>query len=236
MKTPVTFIDMPLVKTVDAYRIFKLHGSSYHFYSAIMVMELLKQFDIENSKEQKQEWSIGLISPYKAQAILMDKLVSSYSFSSRLKVVSDTVHGFQGGQCDIVFFVCNPNSYGIMSRNNKLRDKCLMYKQYIYNVAISRAQDYLVVVHPFSWIKNNPFINKITRAYAKHNGHCEYLPYNEMEQKLFGNRDYIKDNSYVTSHDSVNVYNTTLGKKYILKYGADSLDVQVMGAKSKEIP
>lgn len=236
MKTPVTFIDMPLVKTVDAYRIFKLHGSSYHFYSAIMVMELLKQFDIENSKEQKLEWSIGLISPYKAQAILMDKLVSSYGFSSMLKVVSDTVHGFQGGQCDIVFFVCNPNSYGMMNRNNKLRDKCLMYKQYIYNVAISRAQDYLVVVHPFSWIKNNPFINKITGAYARHNGRCEYLPYNEIEQKLFGTRDYIKDNSYVTSHDSVNVYNTTLGKKYILKYGTDSLDVQVMGAKSKEIP
>lgn len=234
MKTPVTFIDMPLVKTVDVYRIFKLHGSSYHFYSAIMVMELLKRFDMENSKEQKQEWSIGLISPYKAQAILMDKLVSSYGFSSRLKVVSDTVHGFQGGQCDIVFFVCNPNSYGIMNRNNKLREKCLLYKQYIYNVAISRAQDFLVVVHPFSWIKNNPFVNKITAAYAKHNCRCEYLPYNEMEQKLFGIRDYIKGNSYVTSHDSVNVYNTILGKKYILKYGPDSLDVQVMGKGSKE--
>ena len=57
---------------------------------------------------------------------------------------------------------------------------------------------------------------------------------NEMEQKLFGVRDYIKDNSYVTSHDSVNVYNTILGKKYILKYGPDSLDIQVMGAKSEE--
>lgn len=232
MKTPVTFIDMPLVKTVDAYRIFKLHGSSYHFYSAIMVLELLKQFDIENGKEKQLEWSIGLIAPYKAQAILMDKLVSSYGFSSRLKVVSDTVHGFQGGECDIVFFVCNPNSYGMMSRNNKLKDKCLLYKQYIYNVAISRAMDYLVVLHPYSWIRNNPFINRITMSYTKHNGYSEYVPYAELEQKLFGVRDYIKDNSYVTSHDSVNVYNTILGKKYILKYGPDSLDVQVMGAKS----
>jgi phage terminase small subunit len=232
MKTPVTFIDMPLVNTVDAYRIFKLHGSSYHFYSAIMVLELLKQFDIENGKEKQLEWSIGLIAPYKAQAILMDKLVSSYGFSSRLKVVSDTVHGFQGGECDIVFFVCNPNSYGMMSRNNKLKDKCLLYKQYIYNVAISRAMDYLVVLHPYSWIRNNPFINRITMSYTKHNGYSEYVPYAELEQKLFGVRDYIKDNSYVTSHDSVNVYNTILGKKYILKYGPDSLDVQVMGAKS----
>lgn len=236
MKTAVTFIDMPLVKTVDAYRIFKLHGSSYHFYSAIMVMEMLKRFDAENSKGQNQEWSIGLISPYKAQAILMDKLVSSYGFSSKLRVVSDTVHGFQGGECDIVFFVCNPNSYALGNTNGKMRERCLMFKQYIYNVAISRARDYLVVIHPFSWERNNLYINRITNSYRLINGRCDFIPFRELELKLFGVRDYIKDNSYVTSHDSVNVYNTTLGKKYILKYGTDSLDVQVMGAKSKEIP
>ncbi len=236
MKTAVTFIDMPLVKTVDAYRIFKLHGSSYHFYSAIMVMEMLKRFDAENSKGQNQEWSIGLISPYKAQAILMDKLVSSYGFSSKLRVVSDTVHGFQGGECDIVFFVCNPNSYALGNMNGKLRERCLMFKQYIYNVAISRARDYLVVIHPFSCERNNLYINRITISYRLINGRCEFIPFRELELKLFGVMDYIKNNSYVTSHDAVNVYNTSLGKKYILKYGSDALDVQVMGAKLKEIP
>jgi hypothetical protein len=236
MKTAVTFIDMPLVKTVDAYRIFKLHGSSYHFYSAIMVMEMLKRFDAENSKGQNQEWSIGLISPYKAQAILMDKLVSSYGFSSKLRVVSDTVHGFQGGECDIVFFVCNPNSYALGNMNGKMRERCLMFKQYIYNVAISRARDYLVVIHPFSWERNNLYINRITNSYRLINGRCEFIPFMELELKLFGVMDYIKNNSYVTSHDAVNVYNTSLGKKYILKYGSDALDVQVMGAKLKEIP
>lgn len=227
MKTAVTFVDMPLVKTVDSFRVFKLHGSSYHFYSAIMVMEFLKQFDIENGKEKNQEWSIGLISPYKAQAVLMDKLVSSYGFSSRIKIVSDTVHGFQGGECDIVIFVCNPNGYGMMKQNNKLKDKCLLFKQYIYNVAISRARDYLVVIHPFSWIQYNPFINRIINSYAKHNGSCEYLPYKELEYKLFREMSYVRDHSYVTSHDSVNIYNAILGKNYILKYSSDTLDVQV---------
>ena len=236
MKTAVTFIDMPLVKTVDAYRIFKLHGSSYHFYSAIMVMEMLKRFDAENSKGQNQEWSIGLISPYKAQAILMDKLVSSYGFSSKLRVVSDTVHGFQGGECDIVFFVCNPNSYALGNMNGKMRERCLMFKQYIYNVAISRARDYLVVIHPFSWERNNLYINRITNSYRLINGRCEFIPFRELELKLFGVMDYIKNNSYVTSHDAVNVYNTILGKKYILKYGVDSLDVQVIAAKAEEMP
>ena len=228
MKTAVTFIDMPLIKNVDAYRIFKLHGSSYHFYSAIMVMEMLKRFDAENSKGKNEEWCIGLISPYKAQAILMDKLVSSYDFSSKLRVVSDTVHGFQGGECDIVFFVCNPNSYALGNMNGKMREKCLMFKQYIYNVAISRARDYLVVIHPFSWERNNLYINRITNSYRLLNGYCKYIPFVELEQKLFGVKDYIKDNSYVTSHDSVNVYNTILCKKYILKYGSDSLDVHVV--------
>lgn len=231
MKTAVTFIDMPLEKTVDAYRIFKLHGSSYHFYSAIMVMEMLKRFDAENTKGGNQEWSIGLISPYKAQAILMDKLISSYAFSPKLRIVSDTVHGFQGGECDIVFFVCNPNSYALGNMNGKMREKCLMFKQYIYNVAISRARDYLVIIHPFSWERNNPYINRITNSYRIVNGRCEYIPFGELELKLFGAMGYVKDNSYVTSHDTVNVYNTSLGKKFILKYGADALDIQVLGAK-----
>lgn len=228
LQSAVTFVDLPLVKTVDTYKVYKLHGSSYHFYSAILVMEFLKRFDMENNKEQKQEWNIGLIAPYKAQAILMDKLVTSYNFSPHLKIVSDTVHGFQGGECDIVFFVCNPNSYGI-SNNSKLKDKCLLNKQYIYNVAISRARDYLVVLHPFSWIKNNLFINKITKAYAIQNGCLDYVPYDELERKLFGMDGYIRENSYVTSHDSVNVYNTALMKRYILKHGVDTLDVQVLG-------
>lgn len=231
MKTAVTFIDMPLNKTVDAYRIFKLHGSSYHFYSALMVVEMLKRFDVENAKGQNQEWSIGLISPYKAQAILMDKLVSAYHFSPKLRIISDTVHGFQGGQCDMVFFVCNPNSYALGKLNGKLREKCLMYKQYIYNVAISRARDYLVIIHPFSWERNNPYIRKITDSYRINNGSVELIPYKELELKLFSVSDYIKDNSYVTSHDAVNVYDTSLEKKYILKYGLDVLDVQVMGTR-----
>ena len=111
-----------------------------------------------------------------------------------------------------------------------------MFKQYIYNVAISRARDYLVVIHPFSWERNNLYINRITNSYRLINGRCEFIPFRELELKLFGVMDYIKNNSYVTSHDAVNVYNTILGKKYILKYGVDSLDVQVIAAKAEEMP
>lgn len=231
MKSSVTFVDIPLVKTEEPYQIHKLNGSSYHFYSAIMVMEILKRFDEENQKDFNEEWTIGLISPYKAQALLMDKLIKSYNLSDNIKVVSDTVHGFQGGQCDIVFFVCNPSTYGFLTDSKR----CLMNKKYIYNVAISRAADYLVVFHPFAKISNNLYINKITESYKNHNGQSRYIPYSELEKIIFGQTDYVKEKSYVTGHDQVNVYNTALGKNYILKYGDNALDVQVMNGDENDV-
>jgi superfamily I DNA and/or RNA helicase len=51
-----------------------------------------------------------LIAPYKTQAVLLSKLITSYGISKNIRVISDTVHGFQGDECDIVFFVCNPNN------------------------------------------------------------------------------------------------------------------------------
>lgn len=232
----VSFVDIPMVKTVEAYRVHKLNGSSYHFYSALMVMEILKRFDEENLKDEAVDWTIGLISPYKAQALLMDKLAKSYNFSSHLKITSDTVHGFQGGECDIVFFVNNPNSHASTPPKGKYRDRCMLYKQYIYNVAISRARDYLIILHPFSWMKKNPYINRIVSSYKWHNRDALYIPYRELEMKLFSQVDYIKDNCFVTSHDNVNVYNDTIGKKYIMKYGEKALDIQVFNNRTDNPP
>ena len=42
--------------------------------------------------------------------MLINKLVMSTDLSDKITVFSDTVHGFQGDECDIVFFVCNPNN------------------------------------------------------------------------------------------------------------------------------
>lgn len=220
----VAFIDLPLNKDNSIFRVNKLIYSSYHFYSAILVTEMIKYFDSIN----ETEWSIGIITPYKAQAVLINKLVTSYSISEKTKVYSDTVHGFQGDECDIVFFVCNPNNYYYTA--NK---KALLSKEYIYNVAISRAKDYLIIIHPFSKIGNNEFINRICYSYKTNFGNTSILSSTQIEEYLFNDKNYIENNSYVSGHDNVNIFGLS-EMKYFIKANDTAIDIQLQHSLNNE--
>ncbi|WP_197428307.1 AAA domain-containing protein [Phnomibacter ginsenosidimutans] len=221
----VTFIDVPLNKDNSIYRVNKLYYSSYHTYCAILVSEIIKYFDLINKKE---DWTIGVISPYKAQAMLLNKLITSFGLSQNLKVISDTVHGFQGDECDIVFFVCNPNNYFFLND-----ERSLLSKEYIYNVAISRAKDYLIVLHPFSAILNNNFINKIGQSYKNNFGNTKVLKASDIEYSLFKNKKYIESNSYVSGHDHVNVFGLS-DMKYFIKSNDTAIDIQLRDLKESK--
>jgi DNA polymerase III delta prime subunit len=218
----VTFIDIPLNQDNSIYRVNKLFYSSYHTYCAILVSEIIKYFDVTNKDEL---WTIGLIAPYKAQAMLLNKLITSYGISANVKVISDTVHGFQGDECDIVFFVCNPNNYFFSNH-----EKALLSKEYIYNVAISRAKDYLIVLHPYTAIPNNKFINKIALSYKNNFGNTKILNANEIENMLFNESNYIENNSYVSGHDNVNVFGLS-EMKYFIKANDTAIDIQLRELK-----
>jgi hypothetical protein len=218
ISTTVTFIDIPLNMDNSIYKINKLLFSSYQTYTAILVAEIVKYFDLVNKKEK---WTMGLIAPYKAQAILMNKLITSYGISEKIKVYADTVHGFQGDECDIVFFISNPNKYYYTNH-----PKCLLSKEYIYNVAISRAKDYLIILHPYSTIKDNVFIDKISQSFKRNFGTHLVRPSSEIEKIIFGNDKFIEDNSYVSGHDNVNVFGLT-EMKYFIKSSESAIDIQL---------
>ncbi|WP_316795456.1 AAA domain-containing protein [Pedobacter agri] len=215
----VTFIDIPLNYDNSIYRVNKLLYSPYHTYSAIFVAEIIKHFD--SLLKDGENWTIGLIAPYKAQAILLNKLITSYGISDKLKVYSDTVHGFQGDECDIVFFISNPNNYYYTGH-----PKSLLSKEYIYNVAISRARDYLVILHPFEAIQNNTYINSIMSSYSKNFGNLNLVKSTDIEMKIFHRKDYIEKNSYITGHDNVNVFGQ-IEMKYFIKANENAIDIQL---------
>ncbi|OAV73192.1 putative DNA helicase [Bacteroidales bacterium Barb6] len=222
----VTFIDIPLDENKSIYKINKLLYSSYQTYCAILVAEIIKYFDTVNKNEQ---WTIGLIAPYKAQAILLHKLVTSYGISENVKIYSDTVHGFQGDECDIVFFICNPNNYYYTNH-----EKCLLSKEYIYNVAISRARDYLIIFHPFFKIQDNPFIENITQSYRKNFGVSIIKKAADIEKILFDNGGrFIENNSYTTGHDNVNVFGFS-DMKYFVKANDSAIDIQLRDLTNKK--
>jgi superfamily I DNA and/or RNA helicase len=215
----VTFIDIPLDIDNSIYSINKLLYSSYHIYSAIFVTELIKHFD--TLLVEKDNWSIGLIAPYKAQAILLNKLITSFGISDKIKIYSDTVHGFQGDECDIVFFISNPNNYKYSGHK-----KCLLSKEYIYNVAISRARDYLIILHPFNAIKDNYFINKITSSYEENFEIPVIRQSSEFEKIIFNKKNFIEKNSYITGHDNINVFGQ-VEMKYFIKANENAIDIQL---------
>lgn len=221
----VTFIDIPLNQDNSIYKVNKLFYSSYQTYCAILVTEIIKYFDSVNNGEN---WTIGLITPYKAQAILLNKLVTSYGISENVKVYSDTVHGFQGDECDIVFFVCNPNNYYYTGH-----EKSLLSKEYIYNVAISRAKDYLVILHPYSKITNNKFINQVGSSYRNNFGNARIINSGEIEKVLFSEENHIENNSYVSGHDNVNVFGLS-EMKYFIKSNDTAIDIQLRDMKEEK--
>lgn len=225
LSTNVTFIDIPLNQDYSIYRVNKLFYSSYQTYCAILVAEIVKYFDSVNNDTK---WTIGLISPYKAQAILLNKLITSYSISENIKVYSDTVHGFQGDECDIVFFVCNPNNYFYSGHK-----KALLSKEYIYNVAISRAKDYLIVLHPYTVINNNNFINQIGHSYKSNFGNKKITNAKYIEKVLFNDENHIVNNSYVSGHDNVNVFGIS-EMKYFIKCDDTAIDIQLNVLKPKD--
>lgn len=223
ISSSVTFVDIPLNPDNSIYKINKLFYSSYHTYCAILVAEIVKYFDSVNKGE---EWTIGLIAPYKAQAILLNKLITSYGISKNIKVYSDTVHGFQGDECDIIFFICNPNNYFYTGH-----EKALLSKEYIYNVAISRAKDYLIILHPYSAIQNNNFINKIENSNKKNSENSKRIKSSDIEKFLFNDANYIDKNSFVSGHENVNIFGLS-DMKYIIKANDTAIDILLRDIKS----
>ena len=106
----------------------------------------------------------------------------------------------------------------------------MLSKEYIYNVAISRAKDYLIVLHPYTAIPNNNFINKIGHSYRNNFGNTKILNANDIELILFNDRNYIETNSYVSGHDNVNVFGLS-EMKYFIKANDTAIDIQLRDLK-----
>jgi very-short-patch-repair endonuclease len=95
--------------------------------------------------EKRYEGTIGVVSPFRAQANRIREVVNADSLLSaalaRAEFIADTVHKFQGDERDVMFFSptvgdgISRGALGFLSRNGNL-----------FNVAITRARGALIVV------------------------------------------------------------------------------------------
>jgi hypothetical protein len=113
-------------------------GSRINIYSAGLCATLCQKLLLDHPTA-----TIGVATPYRAQADLIDEMLVDSDLQGRVQV--STVHKFQGGQSTIVIFDCvDCLGAGHSSLDDRLKDSSA---EVLLNVALTRARSkfYLVV-------------------------------------------------------------------------------------------
>ncbi|HRG23929.1 MAG TPA: AAA domain-containing protein [Chitinophagaceae bacterium] len=221
---PITVIRYPVNKHDTIYDPQKLNSSPFQLYCSFLVNELVLKLR-ENASEK---WDLGVIAPYRSQATLLNKLIDNHKDKSKISVMTDTVHGFQGDQCDMVFAVFNPSSA-------RSQFSYFLKKEFIINVAISRAKDYLFILLPDD---DTEGIDRLDLIHENYPGSLlriikslpkevvAYMNSNDLERKIMGKADYFQKNSFTNVHQNVNIYSELI-KDYIVKVSGNALDIHI---------
>lgn len=221
---PLNIIKFPVSRYESIYRPKRLQSkSNYQIYSALFAFEFVKYLSliIELTKDDKL-LRIGLIAPYRAQSDLIDKLMIAATFPQNIDVQVGTIHGFQGDECDIIIALFNPPPSISASK------EMFLNKLNIINVSISRARDYLFVIMPddnTDNVDNLTLIKKVEKLFKEQPDWSEHHS-PTIEELIFGNKSYLEDNSFSTSHQLVNVYGRP-EKRYEVRSEDSAVDVQI---------
>ena len=125
---------------------FTRGGTRQNVANSEAVMELLDQY----SKDERERFSIGVITPYRGQVAMLKALFKEkkydIDFQDRVKI--GTVHTFQGSECDVIIFDMVDCSK--FDKGSKQPYFGRLYEgeqgEQLLNVAISRARHKLIVV------------------------------------------------------------------------------------------
>lgn len=206
-------IDFDLIKGLTS-----ISDSAFQLYSAIFTYKFAEYIIKQVTEKYKgKEYSIGIVSPYKAEADAIKQLLENRPINTdTCSITCGTVHSFQGDECDIMLIVLNPPVQ--CSRGSHIN------KQNIINVAMSRARDYIFFIMPQGRTKGmiiKEQLGKLTQSKDRAMFYC-----GDIEEVMFGNRNHIVSNTHVTCHMPVNVYceeNST----YEVRMSNDALDIKV---------
>lgn len=219
----LNLVKFPVHRYESIYRSKKLNKSNYQIYSALFAYEFVTYLAKKIAEKNPSEnFKIGVISPYGAQAKLINNLLLAEKLPSTISVLCGTIHGFQGDECDVLLTVFNA------PEGMSASDKMFLNHQNIINVAISRARDYLFVLMPddnTDKIENLKLVKKV-ESLMKENPSCTEIGTHELEGKIFGREHYLEENTFSTGHQSVNVYGLP-EKIYEVRSEDDAIDIQL---------
>lgn len=163
-----------------------------------------------------------MIAAYKAQADMIERLISSGKIPKHISVQTGTIHGFQGDECEIIISVYNPPPY------ISTKPDMFLNKKNIINVSISRARDYLFIVMPNDETENvdNLLLIKKMEQLMKGSGQFTEYDSHSLEKIMLGSSEYLEKNTFSTSHQNVNVYGLP-EQKYEIRSEDSAIDIQI---------
>lgn len=214
----INFVGFKIETFDQLYGLTAIKDSAFHLYSAIFTYNMVDYVVKQLSKNTPTlDYSIGIVCPYKAEADAIKQMLDHRSLNSdTCTVTSGTVHKFQGDECDIMFIVLNPPA-NVTSGSHVNKDN-------IINVAMSRARDYIFFIVPDGQIdgfKVKNRLGKIVQTEEKTITHCS-----QIEEVIFGNKNFIYENTNVACHLPVNVYYDTCSR-YEVRIDDTTLDIQI---------
>lgn len=192
--------------------------SAFHLYSVIFTYNMVKYIANQvHNKYANTDYTIGVVCPYKAQASAIGQMLESNPIDTpNCHVSCGTVHGFQGDECDIMFVVMNPPA--------NCSSESHVNEEYIINVGISRARDYLFILLPKG--QPNGFYRKQQLGTLVSNTERTLLDCAQIEEVMFGQKNFIYSNTHVTCHMPVNVY-CEENALYEVKIGDEAIDIKI---------
>lgn len=222
---PLNIVKFPMVKYESIYRSKKLgKGSSYQIYSALFSYEFTRHLaNVISEKKPGENVSIGIVSPYKAQADLIGNLLRSFKAPNGISILCGTVHSFQGDECNIMLTVFNA------PENITDSDKMFLNRQNIINVAISRARDALIVLMPddkTEKVGNLKIIKELEFLMGNSKEFFQELDSQFVERWMFKKENYLEENTFSTGHQAVNVYGIP-ERRYEVRSEDEAVDIQL---------
>lgn len=221
---PLNLIKFPVSKYESIYRAKRLEtGTPYQTYSALFAFEFVRWLSGQIQANHADKFRIGVIAPYRAQANLLSRLNDSWvEKPDAVETQVGTIHGFQGDECDIIIAVFNPPPF--ISKSPRM----FLNKQNILNVAISRARDYLFIVMPNEETEGVESLQKIAEIekHVRSSGAFSEYSSRIVEKMIWGNENYLEDNTFSTGHQMVNVYRKP-ERYYEVRSDDSAIDVQI---------
>lgn len=214
---PINFLGFKVEEMDMLYELSQINESAFHLYSAIFTYNMVNYTVDQIKQKYKEHYSIGIVCPYKSQADAIQQMFENRPISSpQCEVICGTVHKFQGDECDIMFLVLNPppKTYSGSHINNTN----------IINVAMSRARDYIFFVMPEKDIDGYHIKDRLGQLIKNQDRSIHFC--GDIEKLIFGDSDYIYNNTSIQCHQPVNVFYDNRAK-YEIRLSDTALDIQI---------